>query len=161
VSGRRLLGIYLNDHLAGSTAGMELARRAARSNDGTEYGELFLTLAKELEEDRNSLKGIMRRLEHGEDIPKKLGGWMAEKVGRLKPNGQITGYSPLSRVVELEALTLGVTGKLSLWRYLRDLVDVEPRLHAAELDRLRARAERQLGLLEEHRSQAAREAFRS
>jgi hypothetical protein len=86
---------------------------------------------------------------------------MAEKAGRLKPNGQIRGYSPLSRIVELEALTLGVTGKLSLWRYLRELVDVEPRLDAPELDRLRERAERQLGLLEKHRSQAARAAFRT
>jgi hypothetical protein len=30
-AGRRLLGIYLNDHLAGATAGTELARRAAAS----------------------------------------------------------------------------------------------------------------------------------
>jgi hypothetical protein len=30
-SGHNLLGIYLNDHLAGSTAGTELARRVAAS----------------------------------------------------------------------------------------------------------------------------------
>ena len=86
---------------------------------------------------------------------------MFEKVGRLKPNGQLTGYSPLSRVVELEGLALGVTGKLGLWKALRELVDEEPRLDAAELDRLRERAERQQAELEEHRLRAAGEAFRS
>jgi hypothetical protein len=30
-SGHDLLGIYLNDHLAGATGGTELARRVARS----------------------------------------------------------------------------------------------------------------------------------
>ena len=64
-------------------------------------------------------------------------------MGRLKPNGQLTGYSPLSRVVELEGLALGMTGKLALWKALRELVDEEPRLDAAELERLRERAERQ------------------
>ena len=63
--------------------------------------------------------------------------------------------------MELEGLALGVTGKLGLWKALRELVDEEPRLDAAELDRLRERAERQQAELEEHRLRAAREAFRS
>ena len=44
--------------------------------------------------------------------------WIAEKAGRLKLNGQIRGYSPLSRLVELEGLEVGVTGKRSLWQAL-------------------------------------------
>jgi hypothetical protein len=158
---RKLLGIYFNDHLAGSTAGMEVARRAAGSNKGTGYGAFLRKLAKEIEEDRDSLKGLMKRLEFREDIPKKVGAWVFEKVGRLKPNGQLTGYSPLSRVVEMEGLALGVTGKLGLWKALRELVDEEPRLDAAELDRLRERAERQQAELEEHRLRATGEAFRA
>ena len=39
---------------------------------------------------------------------------VGEKVGRLKLNGQIRGYSPLSRVLELEALAVGVPGS---WRF--------------------------------------------
>jgi hypothetical protein len=159
VINRKLLVIYLNDHLAGSTVGMEVARRTARSNKGTAYGAFLRKLAKEIEEDRDSLKDVMRRLEFGENIPKKVGAWAFEKVGRLKPNGQLTGYSPLSRVVELEGLALGINGKLGLWKALRELVDEEPRLDAAELDRLRERAERQLVEAEEHRLRATREAF--
>ena len=40
-------------------------------------------------------------------------------------------------------------------------MDEEPRLDAAELDRLRERAERQQAELEEHRLRAAGEAFRA
>ena len=119
---RKLLGIYLNDHLAGSTAGAELARRAAGSNEGNDYGAFLAELAREIQEDRETLREIMRRLQYGEDIPKKVGAWTAEKIGRLKPNGQLRGYSPLSRLVELEGLTLGITGKLALWKALLEMV---------------------------------------
>ena len=156
---RKLLGIYLNDHLAGSTAGVELARRAAGANEGNEYGEFLAPLAHAIQEDRESLKDIMRRLEYGEDIPKKLGAWTFEKLGRLKPNGQLTGYSPLSRMVELEGLALGITGKLALWKSLLEIVDEEPRLKADELTRLRDRAEQQQRDVEGHRLRAAQEAF--
>jgi hypothetical protein len=156
---RKLLGIYLNDHLAGATGGAELARRAAGSNEGNEYGSFLAALAVEIQEDRESLKDIMRRLEYGEDIPKKVGAWTFEKIGRLKPNGQLRGYSPLSRMVELEGLALGITGKLALWKSLLEIADGEPRLEANELTRLRDRAERQQREVEGHRLRAAQEAF--
>lgn len=38
---RRLLQIYLNDHLAGAVGGAELARRCLRSNRGTPLGALL------------------------------------------------------------------------------------------------------------------------
>jgi hypothetical protein len=158
---RKLLGIYLNDHLAGSTSGVELARRAAGANRGTPLGDDLARLAKEVDEDRESLKTIMESLELGQDRVKVAAGWSAEKLGRLKLNGRLTGYSPLSRVVELEGLALGITGKLALWRALRGLADAEPRLDAAELDRLRERAERQRDAVEAHRVSAARDAFGS
>ena len=62
-------------------------------------------------------------------------------------------------MVELEGLALGITGKLGLWRALRELAGEEPRLDAAELDRLRERAERQRDGVEEHRMRATADAF--
>src|SRR5205823_2678348 len=136
--------IYLNDHLAGSTIGQELVRRAAASNRGSDYGPFLAGLAAEIEEDRESLLEIMRSLDVGVDRIKVLGGWVAEKVGRFKLNGSLLSYSPLSRLVELEALTLGVTGKLAMWRALEQLAAEEPRLRKRELSRLAKRAEEQL-----------------
>ena len=62
-----------------------------------------------------SFSGSWRRWMSARTTPKSAGAWTAEKFGRLKPNGQLTGYSPLSRLVELEGLKLGITGKLGLW----------------------------------------------
>jgi hypothetical protein len=155
-----LLAIYLNDHLAGATAARELARRSAASNRRSSYGAFLTQLAEEIEEDRRSLMAIMRSLEIRIDVLKTLGGWGAEKFGRLKLNGRLLGYSPLSRVVELEALALGVHGKLALWRSLEQVQAEHPALGQASLQTLIDRAQRQLDQLESHRLRAAAEALR-
>jgi hypothetical protein len=156
---KKLLGIYLNDHLAGSTAGIELVKRACSENEGTDYGRFLAELTKEIDEDRAAFVEIMDRLSIRRDPAKVAGGWVLEKMGRLKLNGQLHGYSPLSRLVELEGLALGVTGKLAGWKALRLLADGEPALDAPALERLIERAERQQRGLEEHRLLATREAF--
>jgi hypothetical protein len=159
VSNSRLLAIYLNDHLAGSAVGLELVRRARAANGQSEYGTFLARLTEEIEADRDALLDIMRSLGVHRDRAKEAAGWVAEKLGRLKLNGQLTGYSPLSRLVELEALLLGVTGKLAGWRALALVADDEPRLERARLERLAERAERQRAELEHHRQAAIREAL--
>src|SRR5215218_4509464 len=131
--GPRLLGIYLKDHFGGATGGLELAKRAAKANRGTEFGGPLQALAAEIGEDRESLEGTMDRLGVSRD-PLKAGlAWGMEKAGRLKPNGQVRGYSPLARMLEVEALITGVSGKLSLWRALKAIAPSDPRLDAAAL----------------------------
>jgi hypothetical protein len=154
-----LLPIYLNDHLAGSTAGLELARRLLRSNSRNEYGADLARLAGEIEQDRESLQSIMRDLHVGVDRVKVAVGWTAEKVGRLKLNGRLLSYSPLSRLMELEVLMLGVTGKLALWRTLRQLAAEDSRLDRRDLDRLIERAAGQLQEVETLRERAVIDAF--
>jgi hypothetical protein len=154
-----LLAIYLNDHLAGSTAGRELARRPASSNRGTSYGPFLRRLAVEIQQDRTSLLALMRKLDVAPDPLKVAGGWAMEKAGRLKLNGRLLSYSPYSRVVELEVLKLGVQGKLSLWLALREIQDTEPRLDGHLLQTLLERAEGQVEHIELHRLRATAEAF--
>jgi hypothetical protein len=155
----KLLRIYLQDHHAGSTTGLELARRIRGSNKGNEYGAAMAKIVDEIAADQKSLESIMDELGFGTDRVKDLGAWTLEKVGRLKLNGQITGYSPLSRVVELEGLVSGITGKIALWVALLQVAPEEPRLDAARLERLRERGESQRATVEELRQRAAREAF--
>lgn len=155
----RLLGIYLNDHLAGATVGVELVRRARRSNRGTELGRFLDGLQIEVEEDRRTLEDVIRQLGFRPSAAKRAAAVVVGRAGRLKPNGQITGYSPLSRVLELEGLTVGVAGKRSLWRNLRDAAGTADRLVGVDLDRLLERAENQLAGIEVHRVEAARRAF--
>jgi hypothetical protein len=58
----RLLPIYLNDHLAGATAGVELARRSLNENKGTEFEEFLRGLLAEIVEDRATLLQLMERI---------------------------------------------------------------------------------------------------
>jgi hypothetical protein len=154
-----MLAIYLSDHLAGATAGVELVRRTAAAQRSTARGPDLARLADEIAADREALLTVMRRL--GAPVrPHKIAvGWLAEKAGRLKPNGTWVTRSPLSSVVELEGLLLGITGKLALWRTLRSLADRDGRLDAADLDRLIRVAVRQRDEVEAMRDQAAAEVF--
>ena len=154
MSNDKYLHIYLCDHHAGSVAGIELARRCASNNKDNDIGQfLSTTLIPAIEEDRDTLRRIMKRVGASENRLKNLMFWTGEKVGRLKLNGELTGYSPLSRLIELEGLTSGVAGKLSLWQCLRETHD--PRLEPIDLTELIARAEEQLKGLELQRRKAA------
>jgi hypothetical protein len=155
----KLLQIYLNDHLAGSVAGAELARRALSSNEGTDLGTFLAQLTVEIDEDKDALEELMDRLEFKKNVFKQSAGWMAEKAGRLKLNGQITGYSDLSRLLELEGLLIGVRGKLSLWENLKSIDNHDPTLATFDFDTLIKRAQSQIAGLEEHKIAAARTAF--
>jgi hypothetical protein len=154
---RRLLAIYLSDHLAGATGGVELARRARSSNRGTKLGEALEELCAEIEADRTTLERVMERLEVKRNGPKIAGAWAAEKLGRLKLNGRLTGYSPLSRLVELELLHIGITGKIQLWQALDETQS--GKLAQFDLPGLIKRAESQRARAERLRLDATREAF--
>src|SRR3954452_6177095 len=146
--------IYLNDHLAGASAGLSLAKRTLGSNRGTQFEPALERLAREIDQDRESLRQIMRALDVGEDPLKKLVPYVAERAGRLKLNGAFFSYSPLSRLVEFEGLALGITAKLALWISLQQAG--EERLADLGLPRLEARARGQQELIEEQRLEAAR-----
>jgi hypothetical protein len=152
-----MLGIYLNDHLAGSTAGTELARRIAASHQGRRGDAALRDFAEEVAQDRTSLVDIMARL----GIPvrgyKMRAAWIGEKAGRLKLNGYLLGRSPLSSLEELEMMRLVVEAKAAGWRTLRALAKLDTRLDPGELDDLLARAARQAEFLEELRVRAAAE----
>jgi hypothetical protein len=148
-----LLGIYLNDHLAGAASGAGLAKRLAGTDERLQW------LADEIDEDRAALRGMMAAI----GVPvRQYKTWAAsalEKVSRLKPNGRLLGRSPLSRVVELEAMRLGVEGKAAGWRTLRTRAEHDARLDSSRLDLLIERAQRQIDELERLRVGAAAEAF--
>lgn len=142
-----LFAIYLNDHLAGATAGVELARRLRGSNrDDPEFGPRLADVCAEIEADRETLKSVMAWLGVGQSKLKPLAAVLAERLGRLKLNGQLRGYSPLSRLDELELLQIGVAGKRRLWRALEHTHADD--LSSFELGALADRATDQLRRLE-------------
>lgn len=155
----QLLGIYLNDHLAGAVGGGDLAKRLADAEATWVGDDVLATVAAQIEEDRSALRSIMSALGVPVRRYKMVAAWAAEKLARLKPNRRIVARSPLSRVIEFEVLRLGVEGKAAAWLTLRALADNDPRLDAAQLDELIARAGRQIDQLEQLRVRATADAF--
>jgi hypothetical protein len=155
---QRYLGIYLNDHLAGSEIAGRLAKRTLRQNPEGPLGDFLRVFDHELEEDRESLTRLMDLLEVPRDPVKAAGAWAAEKLGRFKFNGHLLRYSPLSRLEELEFLSLGVEGKRLMWRLLEGLYASDDRLQGFDFGTLIKRAEIQRDELERYRLDAAAEA---
>ncbi len=152
-----LLKTYLQDHHAGATAGLELARRTAGANDGNDYGPELGRIADEIAADKEALEQVMERLEVKPSRLKDAGGWTAEKMGRLKPNNRLLSYSPLSRVIEIEGLVIGVTGKQALWEAIQTAVGES--IDGISFDELARRAADQRTRLDALRRRAATEAF--
>ena len=152
-----LLRIYINDHRAAATAGLSLVQRCEGSNASSPLGAELRALVEEIEGDAATLAEIASRLSVTDDPVKRVLAQLGEIVGRLKLNGRMRAYSPLSRLVELEALMAGIDAKRSLWRALgalhrSDLADFD-------FDELERRASAQHTRLVPFHMDAARVAF--
>ncbi len=102
------------------------------------------------------LDQIMDRFDIRPNLIKQGFAVVAERIAGLKPNGHLRGYSPLSRVVELESLICGVHAKQRLWASLRVAgTDID----ATVLDEMIDRAEQQLQHLEDFHGAAASQVF--
>jgi hypothetical protein len=154
------LSTYLQDHYAGSAAGIELFKRAADQQSDPVVRTALAKMVQEVEEERTALERYLTAVGAKPDPLKNAGAWMAEKLARLKPNGELIRRSPLSDVVELEALRIAVEGKAAGFRTLRSLADDEPRFDAAELDSLLTQVAQQIEDLEVLRMSTAAKVFR-
>lgn len=153
-----LLAIYLGDHRAAAAAGVEIARRLREQNRGTEFGSGLADIHAQVLDDRDTLEAVADRLGASPARLKSTLGVLAERVGRLKPSGRLRRYSPLSRVLELEALLAGVRAKRHLWDALR-FAGAGEALDPGQLDRLIERADSQLDTLQRLHREAALIAF--
>ncbi|TDE01484.1 hypothetical protein [Jiangella asiatica] len=154
-----LLGIYLNDHLAGAAATAQLGRRLARRLEGAAAGEQLSDLADDLARDRTALTQFMGELGVPVRRYKLYTAAAAELAGRLKFNGHLLTRSPLSTIVELEMLRLGIEGQANGWRTLRTIGAEHGRPDPSRVDELIDRAVRQASLVEALRVRAVERVF--
>ncbi len=153
-----LVAIYLEDHRAGAAGGVALSRRIA-DRYGDEPGfESVVSLADDIRDDERSLDAIRAGTGADGGCVKRLAAVIGERLARLKLNGTVVRPSPLSRVIELEALTIGVVGKRSGWLGLRAFAG-GPELVGVDLDELVRRADAQIEELERLHTLASELAF--
>jgi len=153
------LAIYVNDHLAGSIAGLNLMDALSERAASTPLGAQLRELAEEVREDQQLLRDILDRVKAGERRLAQAAAWVTEKAteGRLDLTGST--HQHLELLEALESLALGLQGKLALFRALAELEPHDPRLSGLPLAARAARTEAQHAMIEHERIAAAREAF--
>ena len=146
------LDVYLNDHLAGGTAGVNLAQMAAEEHRSDEHGAFFGEIASEIKKDHDVLEAIMAALNTEESATKTAAAEIGSKMMAPKFKGT---EDTLNAFVTVETLSIGVEGKHCLWTALKTIADGEPALEEFDIDNLIARAEDQRGRLEAKRLELA------
>jgi hypothetical protein len=148
------LDAYLNDHLAGAVAALELIEHRREEYKDKPVGKLFESLKADIDADKETLREVMRSLGIEESTVRQTGAWAAEKVARarLKIAGDESGL-----VLALEGLIMGISGKRMLWRSLA--VANVPKTSKWDFEQLQRRAEDQIERAETERIRAAQRAF--
>lgn len=124
----RWLALYLKDHDAGTVATVSLLRRAAAGQAREEVRQALVELAAQAERDHAALRRVMGDLGVQPSTVRTVLALLAERLGRLKTNGRLASRSPLSDVLELEALTLATEDASMLWRTLERVSHTDARL---------------------------------
>ena len=153
------LDSYLNDHLAASAAAVELIERLQTNNDDSALDAYLEGLLPEIEADRATLMQLMDRLGVPPSKPKQAAGKVLETLSRFRLNERVTGSAAVTRLMEVETLSLGIEGKLALWQSLSQVASTRPALTSFDLPTLMARAVDQRRGLEPHRLEAAAQAL--
>ena len=153
------LATYLNDHLAGSVAAIELLDHLIKEQAGQRKGKFLVDLRKDITADQETLRDLIGKLGFEEGALRKAGAWVIEKLGQAKIGASGDQTSGLGMFQALEVLALGIKGKELLWRSLMTVEASLPKLQGIGLAQLERRAQEQFERVERERLHLARETF--
>ena len=151
------LDSYLNDHLAGSVAALELIGHCAQLYQGKRLGNFFNEMKARIGTDQDALRNLMSCLEIEESKVRQAGAWAGEKLSRALL--ALAGNEPdgLGLLLALEGLIMGIRGKQLLWRALS--ATHLPRLEEVDFEKLQRRAEEQIKRAQLEQIRSARRAL--
>jgi hypothetical protein len=94
------LAVYLNDHLAGSLAGLEFAKYLESGGFDAAIVDVAATLRRDIAADRQVLEDVMRYLGVEESRERHAATWLVEKLAELKARWDDPTNGPL-RLLEI------------------------------------------------------------
>lgn len=154
------ISTYLNDHLAGSVVALELLEHLEATHTGKPpLSDFFRNLRADIAADREELEVLMKRLKVSQSLTRKASAWFGEKFTELKLRFDDSDDGSLSLFESLEALSLGIEGKRSLWIALAAAAQQSSALQMLDYDRLTHRAQEQRDRVETMRIETARKAL--
>lgn len=156
---REGLTTYLNDHLAGSVAGVELLDHLIKLRRGEGVERELTAIRAEVAEDQKTLQRLLHDIGGNESPVRKAAAWLTEKLVQAKLHLDEPGSGELQMLEALEALTLGIQGKSALWRALAAAAAQEPQFRTIDIAALEQRALSQFQRVDSLRLQAAPKAL--
>jgi hypothetical protein len=153
------LATYLNDHLAGAMAALELLEHLEKAHAGAPIARALSELRADVDADREALQSLMTQLRVTESTPRKAVAWLAERLGSLKLRFDDSGDGAFQLFESLEVVSLGIEGKLALWRTMAAVAPAVPDVGSLDYETLMLRAAEQRGRAEDMRLRAAQAAF--
>jgi hypothetical protein len=151
------LATYLHDHLGAASFALELLEKWRDGSRDKEFRRFATQLHSEIKRDRTLLRQVIRAVGSPDKSLKEAAGWLAEKATRLKLG--VEGDAGLSLFEGLEVLTLGIAGKIALWRMLAVIAGSHPRLDKFDFSRMAQRANAQRAQVERLRLAVGRKVF--
>jgi hypothetical protein len=151
------LTVYMNDHLAGGVAALELLGHLIKRHKGKPLAQFLIALEQDIESDAAVLRRLIGETRAQESFFRKAAAWLSEKFARVKFIGAGDQRDELGLLQALETIELGIRGKQLLWRALAttNLAGVSD----VDLGELEKRALDQQQRVEKERTQIARAAF--
>ena len=147
--------VYLNDHLAGATAGVNLVEQAVDRHRSDELSDFFGQLASDIKADYATLETLLDDMNVDKSASKTALAEVGSKLAAPKFDAEGAGNAYLGDFVTLETLSIGVEGKRCMWAALQTVADAYPELGALDLDELESRAQDQRDRLEGKRHEVA------
>jgi hypothetical protein len=153
------LSAYLNDHLAGSVAIVNLLEHLKQTEAGKGVERFLVELRGDVVADQLTLEAVMRRAQIKKHLLRTATARMVGAVGRLKLRFDDTGDGTLLLLEAFEMVEVGIEGKRSLWQALAATAELTPLLQGINFDHLIKRAEDQHRRVEVIRVETARTAL--
>jgi hypothetical protein len=143
------LAAYLNDHLGGAQVALQLLEAMRDQHDDPRFREFAGVLLPEIQADDAKLRSIAQKISPNPSVIKQAGGWLLEKLARVKLGH--TGASNFEMFESLELLALGIHGKQCLWKALQVASKLDSRLREYNYEELLSRAQQQYDKVEHER----------
>lgn len=153
------LNTYLNDHLAGSVAGIEIAKHLEETAVEQDVRAVLTRIRADIEADQVELSALAERLGVEQSGLRKAAAWMGEKAAELKLRFDDPSGGEFRTYEALEALSIGIEGKRCLWLSLQSISSDNPIIRKTDLKEMQRRAELQRASVEELRLKIAKLAF--
>jgi hypothetical protein len=154
------LATYLNDHLAGSVAALNMIDHLIETYKKKPLAQFFRDLRGEIAADQADLQWLIEKLDKKYNAIRKAGAWVAEKLSRAKIQPGESPEGDMGLYLALEGLVLGITGKCVLWRGLEAAAVRVPELRGPNYARLQVRAKEQRDRVEAKRLELAPSVFK-